>query len=129
MNMTRFLIFAFLIFLLACSSSIKRTDDIENHKLILNTSHKSDVVNAIGLPKVVQDNQVDNTEMWFYTGNPDTSGLIIPVITDVDHAHHYTIITATTKELSVKNTTPTTLVCIFNKSGLLIGLYRPGESK
>lgn len=123
--MTKLASILFLSLLAACSSSIDRSDQLRDAKLVAGISTKSDVVNMIGLPAKIDRDEAKKLEIWQYTGKPLSSSFFVPLpILNVGDIY------GITTRSSIGNQ-PVTLICVFDEAGRLLNIYKPtqGENK
>lgn len=113
----------------ACASTIDRKDDIDKIKLTLGASTKTNVVDAVGLPKVVKKNNRDLTEIWGYTGAVDSTGYIFAAPSGYHQIHHGALVQMSTVNVDAQNNNPIMLYCLFDKDGVLVDFYKPYSDK
>ena len=77
--MTKLASILILTLLAACASSIDRSDQLRDAKLVAGISTKSDVVNMIGLPAKIDRDEAKKLEIWQYTGKPLSSSSFVPL--------------------------------------------------
>lgn len=92
-------------------------------------STKKDVVNAIGLPRSAEKSEDGEVEFWYYTGKPISTSYFVPMPTSstpyspgVDLVNY--------ADLGAKNVVgnqPVVLVCMFNRAGQLVKIYKPEQ--
>ena len=101
-------------------SSLERTSDLKNQKLLVNYSTKTDVVNAVGLPKRVE--KQGGNEIWLYSGKPINSSFFVPMPISIVPVGNNSAIAYYT-DIGTKNNIddkPITFICVFNHTGQLI---------
>lgn len=108
--------------LVTACSSLDRTAEIADSHFVSGTSRKSDIVNSIGLPDDVKKNSGDGTETWFYKGEP-TASYVVPVAAGQSGAGTANILMTETG--TVNSNAPVTLICVFDKKGVLIESRHP----
>jgi hypothetical protein len=108
--------------LLSACSSLERSEDLKSHNLSVQISNKTQVVNSIGLPRIIERDEEKSVEIWHYTGKPINTSYFVPLPLAVVPAGggmstaYYTDIG---KKL-INGNEPVALVLVFEKSGQLI---------
>lgn len=108
----------------ACSSSIKRTEEINSFKLTIGEANKTNVIDQIGLPNKVE--QKDGNEYWLYTGRELTSDLFIPLPIIVSPLP---LILFADIGPSWRNDFKPMLICVFDNNDILINAFDPRKIK
>lgn len=129
-RMTSVFFFVVSVVLAACSS-MDRSSDIKNHRLGVNISKKTDVVNAIGLPRRIESGEIDGSEVWFYTGKPISTSYFVPVPVAAVPATSglTTVFYLNAGSQNVIENEPVVLALIFNKDGLLVVINNREKAK
>ncbi|MEC5387936.1 hypothetical protein VVD49_19540 [Uliginosibacterium sp. H3] len=120
------LVLAITASLSACSST-ERTSDLENHRLVVGSSTKSDVVNAIGLPRKIDRDDAQGGEAWLYTGKPINTSFLFPVAAVMTAPSTMSVYLANVGTQSTIDNEPVTLICFFDKTGRVIDIRRPNQ--
>lgn len=113
-----------VIALLCGCSTIDRTSNIANHKLIAGTSTKNDVVGQVGLPNKVE--LKDKLEFWIFSGKELKQDYFIPLPFAANQLspNLYQIYYTNIGPALNLNFVPT-LVCVFNDQGILTDVFDP----
>jgi hypothetical protein len=118
---------AFLVTsLCACRSGIDRTRDLERAPLQVGVTTKSEIVDAIGLPRRVDKDAASGTETWYYTGKAQSRSYVVYVpfaITQVSASTQLVHLI----DIGAKNVVddqPVLLTCVFSPDGRLVQIHR-----
>lgn len=115
------------MFCISACSSLERGSDLARHQLVANQSTKKEVVNQIGLPRATESMANGELEFWYYSGEPISSSYFVPMpfarssLGPGAELVHF-------RDLGAKNAIgdePVVLVCVFNRLGQLVNIYRP----
>lgn len=118
-----------VVFALSGCSSLDRSATLKSPHLAIGTSLKTEVVNAIGLPRVVEKDASGQREIWYYTGKPVSESYFIPLpISSSQYTPNTQMVHFT--DLGAKNVIgndPVILTCIFDQSGRLVMIEYPNK--
>lgn len=107
---------------LSACSSIERSQEIQGHRLAAKVSSKTEVVNAIGLPRAIEKDEARGVEIWLYTGKPVSTSFFVPLPFAATPAGsgmtmvHYLDVGSK----SIPSNEPVVLALVFDKAGQLI---------
>jgi hypothetical protein len=115
--------------ILGCSS-IERGDALRQHTLEPGKSAKSEVVNAIGLPRSTEKSSDGSREYWYYTGSALSTSYFIPLpVSATAYTPGTNLVSyADLGSKSVIGDQRVSLVCVFDADGKLVQAYNPNES-
>ena len=113
--------------LLGACSSLERSDDLKSHKLSTQVSNKTQVVNAIGLPRTIEKDEEKGIEVWHYTGKPMNTSYFVPLPVAAVPAGGglSTVYYADIGKKLIDGKDPVVLMLVFDKTGQLIQLVNP----
>lgn len=117
--------------LLTACSSLERSDQLKTVKLSNQISNKTQVVNAIGLPRTIERDEEKGVEIWHYTGKPMNTSYFVPVPVAAAPAGGgmTTVFTADVGKKLVEGKDPVILTLVFDKTGQLIQLLKPNSQE
>lgn len=118
----RCLLTAVILAALSACSSIERTQEIGSHKLAAKVSSKTEVVNAIGLPRSIEKDETRGVEIWLYTGKPiNTSYFVpLPIAAVPAGAGMATVYYLDAGSKNIPTHEPIVLALVFDRAGQLI---------
>lgn len=117
------------VFALTGCSSLDRTASLESHQLVIGSSLKTEVVNAIGLPRVVEKDDSGQYEIWHYTGKPVSESYFIPLpVSSTPFTPNTRLVhVADLGSKSVVGHDPVVLTCAFDQTGRLVSVQYPNK--
>lgn len=119
-----------LFLCISACSSLERSADLVQHRLIAGQSTKSDVVNSIGLPRSSEKTKDGNIEFWYYTGKPISTSYFVPIpVSRASYTPGLDIVNyVDLGSKRVIGNDPVVLVCAFNQVGQLIRFHTPEKN-